>query len=298
MSELTRLNAIADYMESLENFDDAKFLRGLAPSALDVRERCARVCDDLQKHPEHRGDAVIRAGMIYCAEAIRALDLGAQDQREAAAEDCHMWGRAQGQSPAIAGQHEAVLKQSASHQSPPTMTCDELADRVKRGEKWQVAESPPEQVLVKEASVVQDECSRAQADVAKLPAPARGLARLCERRCYSIAESERCSDCPSLQPQARGLSAVEEVISRWRFSHSAEQRIIIDELDRLRAEREGMVLVPESRLTLETLNAPCIYCGYNGAGYWQAGTHSKDCRWHSVGGACERNAMLAAGRKP
>jgi hypothetical protein len=36
------------------------------------------------------------------------------------------------------------------------------------------------------------------------------------------------------------------------------------------------------------LDAPCLFCGYNGAGYWQSGTHAKDCRWHSVGGFDDR----------
>lgn len=40
------------------------------------------------------------------------------------------------------------------------------------------------------------------------------------------------------------------------------------------------------------LNAPCIFCGYNGDGYYQSGTHSKDCPWHNVGGDSERYGAL------
>lgn len=40
------------------------------------------------------------------------------------------------------------------------------------------------------------------------------------------------------------------------------------------------------------LDAPCIFCGYNGAGYWQKGTHSKDCRLSDVGGFDDRRKAL------
>lgn len=39
--------------------------------------------------------------------------------------------------------------------------------------------------------------------------------------------------------------------------------------------------------------APCIFCGYNGAGYSQAGTHPEGCPWHTVGGVTERLAVVA-----
>jgi hypothetical protein len=42
------------------------------------------------------------------------------------------------------------------------------------------------------------------------------------------------------------------------------------------------------------LDAPCVFCGYNGAGYWQSGTHAKDCRWYSVGGYVDRHKALGA----
>jgi len=36
------------------------------------------------------------------------------------------------------------------------------------------------------------------------------------------------------------------------------------------------------------LAAPCIFCGYNGPGYYQAKTHKKHCYWYYVGGLQER----------
>lgn len=39
--------------------------------------------------------------------------------------------------------------------------------------------------------------------------------------------------------------------------------------------------------------APCLWCGYSGIGYWQAGTHAKGCPWHQLGGHAERRFALA-----
>lgn len=36
------------------------------------------------------------------------------------------------------------------------------------------------------------------------------------------------------------------------------------------------------------LEAPCLFCGYNGSGYFQTGTHSKDCPWYGIGGEKDR----------
>ncbi len=40
------------------------------------------------------------------------------------------------------------------------------------------------------------------------------------------------------------------------------------------------------------LDPPCVFCGYYGQGYWQIGTHDKNCPWHKWGGEAERNDML------
>lgn len=44
------------------------------------------------------------------------------------------------------------------------------------------------------------------------------------------------------------------------------------------------------------LDAPCVFCGYNGAGYWQAGTHAPGCRWRNVGGYEDRDIALQRGQ--
>lgn len=41
------------------------------------------------------------------------------------------------------------------------------------------------------------------------------------------------------------------------------------------------------------LAAPCLWCGYNGEGYYQAGTHSQSCPWHTIGGCDDRLGHLA-----
>ena len=40
------------------------------------------------------------------------------------------------------------------------------------------------------------------------------------------------------------------------------------------------------------LNAPCMFCGYNGPLYWQAGSHEHDCPFLKVGGGLERQEIL------
>lgn len=40
------------------------------------------------------------------------------------------------------------------------------------------------------------------------------------------------------------------------------------------------------------LDAPCLWCSYNGSGYYQIETHSNNCPWHKIGGASERSKWL------
>jgi hypothetical protein len=40
------------------------------------------------------------------------------------------------------------------------------------------------------------------------------------------------------------------------------------------------------------IGSPCFFCGYNGAGYYQAKTHREGCPWHSIGGREARNSAL------
>lgn len=34
--------------------------------------------------------------------------------------------------------------------------------------------------------------------------------------------------------------------------------------------------------------SPCVHCGYNGAGFFQTGTHAKECPFYLIGGREER----------
>ena len=43
---------------------------------------------------------------------------------------------------------------------------------------------------------------------------------------------------------------------------------------------------------MNLVEAPCVFCGYNGPNYWQAGSHDKNCPWHDVGGGYERMDLL------
>jgi len=40
------------------------------------------------------------------------------------------------------------------------------------------------------------------------------------------------------------------------------------------------------------LDAPCIFCGYKGEGYWQKGTHLPDCPFVDIGGEADRQSKL------
>jgi hypothetical protein len=44
----------------------------------------------------------------------------------------------------------------------------------------------------------------------------------------------------------------------------------------------------------DVLQAPCVFCGYKGDGYWQAGTHDLSCPWRGIGG--EQARLDAYGR--
>jgi len=40
------------------------------------------------------------------------------------------------------------------------------------------------------------------------------------------------------------------------------------------------------------LRAPCVFCGYNGEGYYQSGRHGATCPWRDVGGLVDRERQL------
>ena len=46
------------------------------------------------------------------------------------------------------------------------------------------------------------------------------------------------------------------------------------------------------KTSLNVLDGPCVFCGYNGAGYYQEETHREYCHWYHVGGCDERETKL------
>jgi chromosome segregation ATPase len=42
----------------------------------------------------------------------------------------------------------------------------------------------------------------------------------------------------------------------------------------------------------DILSHPCIFCGYSGRDYWQAGSHASACPWHEIGGEEKRAHFL------
>lgn len=40
------------------------------------------------------------------------------------------------------------------------------------------------------------------------------------------------------------------------------------------------------------LDAPCVFCGYNGSEYWQSGTHLRICPWWYFTGKSDRKTQL------
>jgi len=41
-----------------------------------------------------------------------------------------------------------------------------------------------------------------------------------------------------------------------------------------------------------SLDSPCVFCDYNGRGYWQKETHNKYCPFYKVGGVEDRENKL------
>ena len=80
---------------------------------------------------------------------------------------------------------------------------------------------------------------------------------------------------------------------------------IAAKLDGVADEREAMTLEERDSVLEECcvrlpevsiaalLSAPCLWCGYNGAGYYQPGTHAARCRWRSVGGLAGRSKEIS-----
>ena len=91
------------------------------------------------------------------------------------------------------------------------------------------------------------------------------------------------------------LAAIDAVDAAWHqpgWGRSDVERIA--RLAMREAVPEGCVVVRKEFVTERMLRAPCVYCGYAGAGYWQAGTHWNDCPWKTVAG---EEARLAAAKE-
>lgn len=95
----------------------------------------------------------------------------------------------------------------------------------------------------------------------------------------------------------------------WRVSEADYRKELLAQVNRLfyenRALKEAQPSATAAPILEEALyrcasyhqdeamlDAPCIFCDYIGVGYWQKGTHAKDCRWHSVGGYADRHRAL------
>lgn len=48
----------------------------------------------------------------------------------------------------------------------------------------------------------------------------------------------------------------------------------------------------DESITCELTESPCLFCGYNGSGFYQTGTHHENCPWHLIGGDKERKAKI------
>lgn len=76
-----------------------------------------------------------------------------------------------------------------------------------------------------------------------------------------------------------------EVVPLYARSASGERNAVLDEALKRCADYHG-----DDAL----LDAPCIFCGYSGQGYWQSGTHNENCRWRNIGGFNGRRAALTS----
>lgn len=77
-----------------------------------------------------------------------------------------------------------------------------------------------------------------------------------------------------------------------RYEQEDIGRIIelLDETRRAALLEVSRRLLPNAQSAM--LDAPCLWCGYNGEGYWQPTTHELTCPWHNVGGRFDRVVAL------
>lgn len=98
------------------------------------------------------------------------------------------------------------------------------------------------------------------------------------------------------------LRAAEADRDRWKAAYNHEARLRREDafahINQALADRGASLAALAQDTRWHLLDAPCLWCGYNGAGYFQTGTHSENCPWHNVGGAMERGDKLPYVRYP
>ena len=81
------------------------------------------------------------------------------------------------------------------------------------------------------------------------------------------------------------------------YGHPAASQFVGDIIAALTTARQEALREAAERLGVGDSNgllaAPCLWCGYNGEGYYQAGTHGQLCPWNTIGGCDERLDRLA-----
>lgn len=90
------------------------------------------------------------------------------------------------------------------------------------------------------------------------------------------------------------LSDCREQISELRTALFRERASVPPVGERERLEKELLRRFAPANLSAHAAEAPCISCGYNGAGYWQSGTHHPGCVVRDIGGLDERIAAYRA----
>ena len=85
--------------------------------------------------------------------------------------------------------------------------------------------------------------------------------------------------------QAERLAALRDAV---------KSKVVPDAVSYAAGYRDGRDVLEtvEGRATITVLAPPCVFCGYDGEGYWEAGTHSKTCPWFEVGGIPDRRLKV------
>jgi len=68
------------------------------------------------------------------------------------------------------------------------------------------------------------------------------------------------------------------------FLHDREARKMQTQRETTEVLKSLGILREEPAMSDVRLEAPCVWCGYSGENYWQAGTHEKVCPVYSIGG--------------